>query len=342
MDTGLSLTNTTKLTFTAIDEAGSGEKWAKLFRRLWPAYRRWWLREGELARPSYLECRNAIRDHMPEMLDLYDQLAELAGGSDEAARFLSGYSPPPYLAGCSQAVWPGDEPLLVRNYDYSPVAFDAVALRTGWLGRRVLGMSDSLIGLLDGINDEGLAVSLTFGGRRVVGPGFGIPIVLRYVLQTCTTVGEAAAVLQRVPCHMAYNVTILDKAHRHKTVFVSPDRPTVVTDAAVATNHQHEVEWHDHATATASVEREDFLLERLMRHPESEQKFIAAFQRPPLYSIEFERGFGTLYTASYRPAAGTLDLQWPGLDWTLSLKHFVEGSRRIRYQSRSPRSVGAA
>ena len=38
-------------------------------------------------------------------------------------------------------------------------------------------MSDCLWGLLDGMNDDGLGVSLTFGGRRVLGDGFGIPIV---------------------------------------------------------------------------------------------------------------------------------------------------------------------
>jgi predicted choloylglycine hydrolase len=278
---------------------------------------------------------------MPEMLELYDELAELAGGGDEAARFLSVYCPPPYLAGCSQAVWPGNEPLLVRNYDYNPRAFDAVMLRTNWMGRRVVGMSDSLIGLLDGMNDQGLAVSLTFGGRRVVGTGFGIPIVLRYILQTCSTVDEAAAVLQRIPCHMAYNVTLLEKSGRHKTVFMSPDRAAAITDAAVATNHQHEVEWSDHARATASVEREDYLLERLMRHPESEQKFIAAFQRPPLYSLSFDRGFGTLYTAAYRPTAASVDLRWPGLSWTLFLDAFVEGARHIEYRMPASQPVGA-
>ena len=342
MDSRLTRPAKIKLTFTAIDELEPGAKWARLFRSLWPAYRNWWLSEGELARPSYLESRNAIRDHMPELLALYDELAELAGGGDQAARFLSGYSPPPYLAGCSQAVWGGTEPLLVRNYDYSPAAFDAVVLRTKWLGRRVLGVSDSLIGLLDGINDEGLAVSLTFGGRRVVGTGFGIPIVLRYILQTCATVDEGSQVLQRIPCHMAYNVTLLDRTNRYKTVFVSPDRPAAITDAAVATNHQHEVEWSDHAKETASVEREAFLLERLLRQPDNEQKFLAAFHRPPLYSLSFDRGFGTLYTAVYRPAAGALELQWPGHSWQHSLTCFEEGSRRIEYRTQSTRNAGAA
>jgi len=328
-----------QLTFRAIDELIPGEKWAGLFRRLWPAYRKWWLSEGELARPTYLESCNALEKHMPELLPVYHKLTELAGGGDQEARLLAGYCPPPYSAGCSQAVWPGPEPLLVRNYDYSPHAFDAVVLRTQWLGRKVLCMADSMIGALDGINDDGLAVSLTFGGRRAVGMGFGIPIVLRYVLETCSAVDDAVKVLQRIPCHMAYNVTLLDSGKRHKTVFISPDRPATVTASAVATNHQHVVEWADHARATASVEREDYLLKKLTQRPVSEQKFVAAFQRPPLYSLSFERSFGTLYTAAYRPRAGTLDLHWPGISWSHSIASCVTGTRAINYEGLDHRSA---
>jgi predicted choloylglycine hydrolase len=320
------------VTFTAIDELSPGEKWADLFHHLWPAYRQWWLSEGELARPTYLESRTALESHMPELIAVYDRLAELAGGSDQAARFLAGYCPPPYMAGCSQAVWPGPEPLLVRNYDYSPRAFDAVVLRTQWLGRKVLCMADCLIGALDGMNDDGLAVSLTFGGRRMIGKGFGIPILLRYILETCSNVDQASKVLQRIPCHMAYNVTLLDRAREYRTVYVSPDRPAIVTASAVATNHQHEVDWADHARATSSVEREDYLLKKLTKRTRPAEKFIAAFQRPPLYSLGFERGFGTLYTAAYRPRLGTLDLHWPGFSWSHSIDNFKEGTRAIQYE----------
>ena len=76
----------------------------------------------------------------------------------------------------------------------------------------MLGTGDCLWGLLDGLNEDGLAASLTFGGSREVGTGFGISIVMRYLLETCTTVAEALSVLDRVPVHMAYNVTVLDAA----------------------------------------------------------------------------------------------------------------------------------
>ena len=315
--------------FRAISEPLPGPRWAGLFEEYWPAYRRWWAKDGVSVRPSYAECRRAIRRHMPEILPLWEELTELAGGGDDAARFLSFYGPPAYLSACSQAIWPGEEPLLVRNYDYSPRAFDALILRSEWQGRAVLGMTDGLFGLVDGMNDAGLCLSLTFGGRREVGEGFGVPLILRYILQTCETAAEAGEALRRIPSHMSYNVTVLDRDRRYLTAYLAPDRETIVTHAAVATNHQERVEWVGHARFTATVERERFLLQRLTLHVDPEDKFIGAFLRPPLYSTAFGQGFGTLYTAAYRPARGQLDLHWPGSVWHLSLAQFAQGGRSI-------------
>jgi len=267
--------------------------------------------------------------HMPEIVPLYDQLCEAAGGSDHAARFLSFYCPPPYLAGCSQAIWPGKQPVMVRNYDYDPKAFDSLILHTGWQGRTVMGTSDGLWGLVDGVNDAGLAISLTFGGRRVVGEGFGVPLILRYVLQTCKTAEEAGEVLSRVPSHMSYNVTVLDAKRRYVTALMGPDRATKLTSAAVATNHQENVEWISHARFTATVERERYLLQRLTLHVDTEEKFTRAFLKPPLYSTSYSVGFGTLYTAVYRPRKREMDVRWPGAAWQFSLKDFKESSRTI-------------
>jgi len=321
-----------QITFASIDEPQPGDGFRELFEAGWPNYRRWWLRDGIEARPTYLECRRAMSRHMPEFVGTWECLCELAGGGDLEARFLSLYCPPAYLSGCSQAVWPGPEPLLVRNYDYHPKAFDGLVLRTSWTGSHaVMGMSDCLVGLLDGINDAGLAVSLTFGGQQLVGEGFGIPIVIRYVLETCSSVAAASKVLARVPSHMAYNVTLLDAGGTRATVMIAPGRDAVVTNSPVATNHQGAVAWHRHARATASVERERFLLQSLTLHPEPADKFVAAFLRPPLYSTDFERGFGTLYTAEFWPKKRSMTLHWPSGSWPLSLDDFVEDRRTIGY-----------
>lgn len=320
-----------QLEFELMTESRAGPRWRALFDRLWPYHRARYLGESVESRPTFLQCRRAIATHMPELLPVYRELCELAGGGDLESRFLSLYGPPAYLTACTQAIWQGSPPVLIRNYDYSAQAFDAVLLRTRWLGRRVIGMSDCLSGLLDGINDAGLAVSLTFGGRRLVGDGFGVPIILRYVLETCETVRQAIAVLKRVPCHMAYNVTVLDAAGEWATVYLGPDRQAEVSRAAVATNHQERVEWPTHARATASVERERYLLNELARGRPSREDFVAAFLRPPVYSLAFDRGFGTLYTAVYSVTERSLQLRWPGAEWQLLLDDDADGLLAVDY-----------
>jgi len=318
-----------EILWRAIGEPQPGPKWAGLFAEYWPAYHRWWLSEGDTARPTYRACLRALEAHMPEILPLYESLCALAGGGDQAARFLSFYNPPPYLSACSQAVWPGAEPLLVRNYDYNPAAFDRLTLHTQWQGRRIIGTSDGLWGLVDGMNDAGLALSLTFGGRRIVGDGFGVPLILRYILQTCDTTEQAATALARLPTHMSYNITMVDAARTVRTAVMAPDRPTIITHAAVATNHQDRVEWTADTRFTATVERERFLLQRMSLHIDPQDRFISAFLKPPLYSTAFAQGFGTLYTAAYRPQQGTLDLLWPKGSWHLSINNFTDSSRLI-------------
>src|SRR5690242_21537517 len=99
-------------------------------------------------------------------------------------------------------------------------------------------MVDGGWGLLDGMNDAGLAVSLTFGGRFTQGPGFSIVIVLRCLLETCGTVGAALARLAAIPVSIPQNVTLAD-AERAVTVYTGPDIAMTMAPDACATNHQH-------------------------------------------------------------------------------------------------------
>ena len=92
-------------TFRSIEELELGPKWQAVFEERWPHYRAWFLREGEAARPSYATSVRMLRAHMPELVPAYDRVVELAGGGDLAARMLSLYKPPPYLAACSQGAW---------------------------------------------------------------------------------------------------------------------------------------------------------------------------------------------------------------------------------------------
>ena len=322
-----------KITFRGVRELEPGPVWKDLFDRAWPAYEHWFLKEGDAQRPGFMSCRMALQKHVPELVPTWEKLVELAGGGDREARLLSLYRPTPYLAGCSQAVWARDSrPLLVRNYDYFPERLEGTVLMSAWNGVKTIVQADSLWGVLDGINEHGLAVSLAFGGRRAVGDGFGIPLVLRHVLEFCKSAEDARDVLARVPSHMSYNVSIVDSSGAYFTAYLAPDRPPHFDDARVATNHQREVEWEHHATAVRTQERHALLTEKAHDSSESPERFIARFLEPPVYSSSYGRGFGTLYTAVYDPAAKTAEYRWKNHIWRQSFDEFDEGAVTIRYK----------
>jgi predicted choloylglycine hydrolase len=328
--------------FTAIAEDEPGPKWRALFDRFWPAYEAWFLRDGDHARPRYLSSLRALRTHMPELVPTYERLVELAGASDVVARFLSSFCPPSYLIACSQAVWSGEPPFLVRNYDYSPALCEGVVLKTAWNGRRVISMNDCMWGALDGINEDGLAVSLSFGGRQVVGAGFGVPLVLRYILEFCATTDDATSVLERIPVHMSYNVTVLDAGGRFVTAYLRPDEPALILAVPYAANHQEQIEWEQHARATATLARERFLYAQLRGGARDPEAFVASFLRPPLYSSKFESGYGTLYTAVYRPAERRVEYRWPDGQWSFGFDAFDEGTRPTLFRAESIAAAPAA
>jgi predicted choloylglycine hydrolase len=140
---------TIPFTFRANEERELGLAWAAVFEERWPHYKEWFLREGEEARASYATSARMFQAHMPELWPGYQRVVELAGGGDLAARMLSLYRPPPYLAACSQGAWLREGgPMLVRNYDYAPSRFEGQIWSTELL-QRVIGMSDCLWGQLD-------------------------------------------------------------------------------------------------------------------------------------------------------------------------------------------------
>lgn len=316
------------LTLRAFAEDEPGDRIREHLATVWPAFRRWW-RDGANARPSAGQARAQLEEHMPELVPAWQRLAGLLGDDPDVAAALTLWNPPPFLTGCSQAaVLPGG-PALVRNYDWDYRLFDAVVARTAYTGRRVLGMLDCLWGLLDGVNDAGLAVSLAFGGRPQVGEGFGIPLVIRYVLETCRTTPEAMRALRRIPVHMSYNVTAVDLDGRRATAYLAPDRPAHVAGQAVATNHQGKVEWAPYAAAIRTVERQRHL-QVLLDAGSGVPDVVAACLQPPLYATRFGEGFGTLYTAEYRPAEGTVTYHWPGRTWQHSLDRLGPRSVEVR------------
>lgn len=307
----------TALTLTGYRELTPGPRWQQLFTATWPAYRSWYLGKNAHERPTLDEARTALEQHMPELMPVWHRLVALTNHDPVAARLLTMWRMPAVIAGCTQVVVPGDRPVLVRNYDYDPALFEGVVASTNWSGRRaVLGTSDLLWGLLDGINEDGLVVSLTWGGRPGQGEGFGIPLVVRYLLEVCDTVESAVDVLRRLPVGQAYNLTLADTSGAHASVFVAPGEEPVVTALTAVANHRlDEVEHPAPAQLIQSPQRQRAAAALALDHPDDVARLADGFLQPPLHNSDLGSGMATLYTAVYEPADGRVTYRWPGHSW---------------------------
>ncbi|MGB3258038.1 MAG: C45 family peptidase [Ornithinimicrobium sp.] len=320
------------ITFHAYREPTPGPRWQALWDATRSAYRGFYLSEGEAARPSLQECREALEQHMPEMVPAWERLTALATDDehddDIAARLLSMWRMPIFAAGCSQVALPGTDPVLVRNYDYDPNLFEGVIASTNYSGSRaVLGTSDMLWGLVDGMNDAGLAISLTYGGRKGGKAGFGIPLVIRYLLETCTTVSQACERLRGLPVAQAYNLAMVDTDGAHATVFVAPGEEPEVSDLRVSTNHRlGQVEHPDTAARFGSLDRQQFLAGNLEDGDPTQDLLGDWFADAPVHNDRYSEGFGTLYTVAYRPQHGEATYTWGD---TVLTRTFADGEATV-------------
>jgi len=291
------------------------------FATYWPAYQKWMARNKQ--RVSAKAAREALAEHMPELLTTYTALLSRFGNKADIARFLTLYKPPPLVRGCTQAIWLGEGgPALVRNYDHAPHLHDGIVLHADWEDTDTLCMTDCIWGTLDGINQHGLCVALAFGGRNISGDGFAAPLLVRYALQTCATAREAAEAISRVPCSMTYTFVCLDKNGDHATVYVAPDRPSRIDHATATANHQGKVEWPEYAASCKTVERLHKTETLLSVEGQTLDGLVREFLHPPVYRTGYAKGSGTLYTSIYRPTDGTLELRWPRAELRQTLGHF--------------------
>ncbi|MFH9728739.1 C45 family autoproteolytic acyltransferase/hydolase [Streptomyces sp. NPDC017260] len=302
-------------TFHAIEIGDGGDgQWAERVRPAMVSAENWLTEEGQTPEGA-ARARRLFEEYMPELVPALDRLADQLT-SPEARTLLTMAAVRPFFSGCTQI---GRKGTLLRNYDFAPEHCEGTIVFSRFL-RPVIGMQEAGWGLLDGMNDSGLAVSLTFGGRFVHGPGFAIPLVLRYLLETCRTVDEALGRLRTLPIAIPQNVTLVDP-NRTVTVYVGPDIPLTETPDSCAANHQH-------LPVPDKQERTTRTQTRLAAI-QAAGIDAAAMLRPPLYQCAYDEWLGTVYTAQYRPAEGRVTYHWPGESWEHSFVGFCPGSRSV-------------
>lgn len=147
-----------------------------------------------------------------------EELRGLAAGQGCSFRALAGALLPMYCMVpqpcCSCfAVRNGRQILLGRNSDFL-TAWEENNTRCVYRpagGRRLLGNTTAFVELEDGVNDAGLAIGLTSVWPGPLHPGLNAGMFLRLALETCECVGEALALLERVPMASSHTLVLADR-----------------------------------------------------------------------------------------------------------------------------------
>jgi predicted choloylglycine hydrolase len=181
------------------------------------------------------------------------------------------------------------------------------------------------------MNEHGLCASLSYGGSDDTGKGFGVSLVLKYVLDFCKTTREAIEIFKRVPVSMAYNITLIDSINHVVTLELSPFEDPIVLARPFAVNQQGDFDLNNYAMFSNSQERQQTIKELLFDPLVSIESFVTAFSYSPLFSTDYDKNFGTLYTGIFNPFLRACEFRLP--DGTIiyqSFENFIEQEFFIR------------
>jgi hypothetical protein len=114
------------------------------------------------------------------------------------------------------------------------------------------------------------------------------------------------------------------------------DCETRFWETSVTTNHPEKVQWREHARSVRSVKRFDFVSAGL-----SEPGLTAKFLDHPLYSTDYSHGFGSIYTAVYRPRDGKVSYHWPDKTVEQGFGEFSPQSIEVQFEDGRQARTGA-
>ena len=148
-------------------------------------------------------CLQICRRVYPSVVEEMEGIAQGAGVElEKLSAFLFGiYAFPPFQ-GCSCFAAADEEEIFFgRNSDFLPAAKEQSLSSIYKIeGKKsFLANSTTPVQVEDGVNEDGLAVGLTFLFPTVRKPGLNAGLLVRYLLEHCSSVPEAIAALVRCP-----------------------------------------------------------------------------------------------------------------------------------------------
>ncbi|MCM3702558.1 C45 family peptidase [Paenibacillus macerans] len=241
---------------------------------------------------------------------------------------------------CSQiAVLPGisasGNPLLARNYEFSPDAEDFTLVKTSVTGKYAhLGTSVLHFGRDDGFNECGLAVTMSSCGFPVGAlpymrspklTGLQFWAVIRALLENCKDVPEALDYMKDMPIAFNMNLMLVDKSGRAALAETLDGRMAVrqidrssADQLLYATNHPllPELVPYEPQAMRNSLQRYELIGRSFQgkgKITEDDLKQLLLGKFPAGLSCSYyEDFFGTTKSMIMNQAKGTVELCWGG------------------------------
>ncbi len=190
------------------------------------------------------ESEQEVKRVFPEVLEEIRGLAEACEVPyEDLAAFILGVGA--FKPSCSAfAVHSGSDVLFGRNYDfyYRFKKYTEASLTCPDTGYYSIGHSDIFVGREDGVNEEGLAVAITFVGTIITKHGVNFALATRLLLDKCANAEDAVRTLSGVHFSTSNNYLLADRQGNMAVVEASPEKirvrkPDEQSDFIAATNH---------------------------------------------------------------------------------------------------------
>lgn len=177
-------------------------------------------------------CIPLYRKHFPEILD---EIAGMAAGQGVPDSELAGFLLPMYCFRQDQrctafAVSDGEQVLLGKNSDFL-VCLEVLYLNCLYRleGANAFNANTTaFIEMEDGMNEQGLAAALTSVFPHIRRPGLNAGMLVRFLLEKCSTTGEALPCLERLPIASCHTITLADQSGDIAVAECTPDRVEVL------------------------------------------------------------------------------------------------------------------
>ena len=265
------------------------------------------LRKKTTKFPWWFNIRTEERTFAKFAPALWEEVAGLAdelGISMERAAFYfgnDGLRPP--IGACSAAM---TVDVYGRNYDFKPRYYGAQFVLMQASGCHAsIGSSHQLTGRLDGMNEHGLTIGLHRVKKSPRFPGLSADLIVRMVLDQCSTTTEAVAKLRQLPHGMQYNYSLLDAAGVAAVVEAGAGAVAVRTGSWLAcTNHFQSALLRPLNRRVAQSQQRLPPLEAWASAGISAEQMFTALNRStsPVFFHAYLRWGGTLHTIVGEPA----------------------------------------